>query len=100
MTVEDLKRLLNEPPELRKEIESQKRKELTNAFKTVDFDDLVTKAAAKGGNLQHKLSEIFARVTGGGSCASEVNSPNSFHCGTSNRCLPTAGIQFPDMFPL
>lgn len=47
MTVEDLKRLLNESPDIRKEIESQRRKEVATAFKTITFDDLVAKAAAK-----------------------------------------------------
>jgi hypothetical protein len=47
MTVEDLKRLLNEPPDIRKEIEAQKRKELSVAFKSISFEDLVAKAAAK-----------------------------------------------------
>jgi len=100
--VEDLKRLLNEPPELRKEIESQKRKELTTAFKTVDFDDLVTKAAAKGGNLQHKLSEIFTRVAATGSCSSEVNSTSTQCHPTMNGFIPGSAciIQFPELFPL
>ncbi len=47
MTVEALKNVLNEPPDVRKEIETQKRKDMVNAFKTVPFEDLVSKAAAR-----------------------------------------------------
>lgn len=47
MTVDSLKNVLNEPPEIRKELETQKRKDLSNTFKTAPFEDLVSKAAAR-----------------------------------------------------
>lgn len=47
MTVDSLKNVLNEPPEIRKEIETQKRKDVANTFKTAPFEDLVSKAAAR-----------------------------------------------------
>jgi len=47
MTVDNLKQLLNESPDIRKELEDQRRKELTASFKTLPFEDLVTKAAAR-----------------------------------------------------
>lgn len=46
MTVDNLKTVLNEPSEIRKELETQKRKELVYTFKTAPFEDLVSKAAA------------------------------------------------------
>ncbi|CAG7731201.1 unnamed protein product [Allacma fusca] len=52
MTVENLKRLLNDSSDIRKEIEVQKRKELTHAYKTANFEDLVAKTAAKQTVLQ------------------------------------------------
>lgn len=47
MTVDTLKNVLNESSDIRKEIETQKRKDLTNTFKTAPFEDLVSKAAAR-----------------------------------------------------
>jgi hypothetical protein len=91
MTVEDLKRLLNESPDIRKEIESQRRKEITTAFKTITFEDLIAKAAAKGGNLQNKLSEIFTRMSVS-NCGETTNQASTPPCVNK--------IQFPDMFTL
>ena len=47
MTVEHLKRQISGSSDIRKELEVQKRKEITQAFKTANFEDLVAKAAAK-----------------------------------------------------
>lgn len=47
LTVESLKKILNEPSESRKAAECEKRKNLNESFKTAAFEDLVSKAAAK-----------------------------------------------------
>jgi hypothetical protein len=69
MTVDSLKHILNEPPEIRKELESQRRKDLVNTFKTANFEDIVSKAAARVYiqyksliNLYFKLFTFLFRV--------------------------------------
>ncbi|CAL8131607.1 unnamed protein product [Orchesella dallaii] len=95
LTVESLKKILNEPSENRKAVESEKRKNLNESFKTAAFEDLVSKAAAKGGNLQNKLSEIFSKVAVSGTVESPSRTNNNH---TSNHVGNK--VRFPNIYEL
>jgi hypothetical protein len=59
LTVEALKGVLNESGEIRKELESQRRKDVHASFKTAPFEDLVTKAAARVSIINYEDYQLF-----------------------------------------
>lgn len=47
LTFESMKKVLQEPPEVRKEVEAERRKQLSHTFRTATFSELVRRTQPK-----------------------------------------------------
>lgn len=47
LTFESMKKVLTEPPEVRKEAEAERRKQLSHTFRTATFSELVRRTQPK-----------------------------------------------------
>ncbi|ENN74642.1 hypothetical protein D910_09626 [Dendroctonus ponderosae] len=63
LSFESMKKVLSEPPEIRKESEAEKRKQISHTFRTATFSELVRLTQPKHDLLQNKLNEIFKSLT-------------------------------------
>ncbi|CAG9855837.1 unnamed protein product [Phyllotreta striolata] len=63
LNFESMKKVLTEPPEIRKEAEAERRKMLSHTFRTATFSELVRRTQPKHDVLQSKLNEIFKSLT-------------------------------------
>ncbi|KAK9737115.1 hypothetical protein QE152_g10986 [Popillia japonica] len=63
LTFESMKKVLTEPPESRKEIEAERREQISHTFRTAPFSELVRKTQPKHDALQTKLNEIFKSLS-------------------------------------
>lgn len=56
LTFESMKKVLTEPPEIRKEAEAERRKQISHTFRTATFSELVRRTQPKVRHcLYHKL---------------------------------------------
>ncbi|KAI4466111.1 hypothetical protein MML48_3g00021529 [Holotrichia oblita] len=63
LTFESMKKVLTEPPESRKEIEAERREQISHTFRTAPFSELVRKTQPKHDALRTKLNEIFKSLS-------------------------------------
>ncbi|XP_018576301.1 protein EFR3 homolog cmp44E isoform X1 [Anoplophora glabripennis] len=91
LTFESMKKVLTEPPEIRKEAEAERRKQLSHTFRTATFSELVRRTQPKHDVLQNKLNEIFKSLT-----INENRSPTEEDTKKSN--IPTYEQNFPELF--
>ncbi|KAL1514341.1 hypothetical protein ABEB36_003614 [Hypothenemus hampei] len=84
-----MKKLLTEPPEIRKESEAERRKQLNHTFRTCSFAELVRITQPKHDTLQNKLNEIFKSIS--------EHETGSIH-EESRKELPTYEQNFPELF--
>ncbi|GJQ76302.1 putative protein EFR3 homolog [Trypoxylus dichotomus] len=63
LTFESMKKVLTEPPESRKEMEAERREQISHTFRTAPFSELVRKTQPKHDALQTKLNEIFKSLS-------------------------------------
>ncbi|CAH0551687.1 unnamed protein product [Brassicogethes aeneus] len=63
LTFESMKKVLSEPPEVRKEAEAERRKQISHTFRTATFSELVRRTQPKHEVLQNKLNEIFKSLS-------------------------------------
>nr|CAI5832917.1 unnamed protein product [Callosobruchus analis] len=89
LTFESMKKVLTEPPEVRKEAEAERRKQLSHTFRTASFSELVRRTKPKHDVLQSKLNEIFKSLR-----TNENTSPTEEKKGD----IPTYEQNFPELF--
>ncbi|KAB0805530.1 hypothetical protein PPYR_02500 [Photinus pyralis] len=91
LTFESMKRVLTEPPEIRKEAEAEKREQLSHIFHTATFEELKCRTQPKHDLLQNKLNEIFKSLS-----TSEVHqSPLQLD---KKHSVPVYEQNFPELF--
>ncbi|XP_066262550.1 protein EFR3 homolog cmp44E isoform X1 [Euwallacea similis] len=88
LTFESMKKVLTEPPEIRKEAEAERRKQISHTFRTATFSELVRRTQPKHDILQNKLNEIFKSLS-----ESERSTPSE-----ESKKLPTYEQNFPELF--
>ncbi|KAJ8963209.1 hypothetical protein NQ318_018675 [Aromia moschata] len=88
LTFESMKKVLTEPPEVRKEAEAERRKQLSHTFRTATFSELL-RTQPKHDALQNKLNEIFQSLTVNGN-----RSPSD----EKKSNIPTYEQNFPELF--
>nr|CAH7716742.1 unnamed protein product [Callosobruchus chinensis] len=89
LTFESMKKVLTEPPEVRKEAEAERRKQLSHTFRTASFSELVRRTKPKHDVLQNKLNEIFKSLS-----TNENTSPTE----EKKSEMPTYEQNFPELF--
>ncbi|CAH1183017.1 unnamed protein product [Ceutorhynchus assimilis] len=89
LTFESMKKVLTEPIEVRKEAEAERRKQISQAFRTATFSELVRRTQPKHDILQNRLNEIFKSLSV--TDAGNVEEPK----GTQ---IPTYEQNFPELF--
>ncbi|CAH1970258.1 unnamed protein product [Acanthoscelides obtectus] len=89
LTFESMKKVLTEPPEVRKEAEAERRKLLSHTFRTASFSELVRRTKPKHDVLQSKLNEIFKSLN-----ANENSDPTE----EKKSEIPTYEQNFPELF--
>lgn len=108
LTFESMKKVLTEPPEIRKEAEAERRKQISHTFRTATFSELVRRTQPKvtarpflyssysvSFELQHdilqtKLNEIFKSLS-----VNENTSPSEE---PKKITVPTYEQNFPELF--
>ncbi|XP_030764003.1 protein EFR3 homolog cmp44E isoform X2 [Sitophilus oryzae] len=91
LTFESMKKVLTEPPEIRKEAEAERRKQISHTFRTATFSELVRRTQPKHDILQNKLNEIFKSLS-----TSDGNiSPSG---DIQKSAQPTYEQNFPELF--
>ncbi|KAJ8965964.1 hypothetical protein NQ314_003812 [Rhamnusium bicolor] len=90
LTFESMKKILTEPPEIRKEAEAERRKQLSHTFRTATFSELVRRTQPKHDVLQNKLNEIFKSLS-----LNENRSPTEENKKSN---IPTYEQNFPELF--
>ncbi|KAK9873939.1 hypothetical protein WA026_002292 [Henosepilachna vigintioctopunctata] len=91
LTFESMKRVLTEPPEVRKEAEAERRKMLSHTFRTATFSELIRRTQPKHDLLQNKLNDIFKSLS-----ANEARSPSEEE--EKRPSIPTYEQNFPELF--
>ncbi|KAF7284398.1 protein EFR3 homolog stmA isoform X2 [Rhynchophorus ferrugineus] len=90
LTFESMKKVLTEPPEIRKEAEAERRKQISHTFRTATFSELVRRTQPKHDILQTKLNEIFKSLS-----VNENTSPSEE---PKKNTVPTYEQNFPELF--
>ncbi|XP_050305560.1 protein EFR3 homolog cmp44E isoform X2 [Anthonomus grandis grandis] len=90
LTFESMKKVLTEPPEIRKEAEAERRKQISHTFRTASFSELVRRTQPKHDILQNKLNEIFKSLS-----TNENTSPTEE---PKKQEVPTYEQNFPELF--
>ncbi|XP_044744134.1 protein EFR3 homolog cmp44E isoform X2 [Coccinella septempunctata] len=90
LTFESMKKVLTEPPEVRKEAEAERRKNLSHTFRTATFSELIRRTQPKHDLLQNKLNEIFKSLS-----TNETRSPSEEE---KKPTVPTYEQNFPELF--
>lgn len=106
LTFESMKRVLTEPPEIRKEAEAERREQLNHTFRTATFSELVRRTQPKvcflqnenvcvnfwfcfqHDILQNKLNEIFK----------SISTNESFSPDRHKKDVPIYEQNFPELF--
>ncbi|KAL3286448.1 hypothetical protein HHI36_000955 [Cryptolaemus montrouzieri] len=90
LTFESMKKVLTEPPEVRKEAEAERRKMLSHTFRTATFSELIRRTQPKHDLLQNKLNDIFKSLS--------VNEARSPTLEEKKPTVPTYEQNFPELF--
>ncbi|XP_060532802.1 protein EFR3 homolog cmp44E isoform X2 [Cylas formicarius] len=90
LTFESMKKVLTEPPEIKKEAEAERRKQISHTFRTATFSELVRRTQPKHDVLQNKLNEIFKSLS-----LSKIESPTEE---PKKNETPTYEQNFPELF--
>lgn len=90
LTFESMKKVLTEPPEIKKEAEAERRKQISHTFRTATFSELVRRTQPKHDILQNKLNEIFKSLS-----VNENTSPSEE---PKKNEIPTYEQNFPELF--
>ncbi|KAL8584635.1 hypothetical protein ACOMHN_002364 [Nucella lapillus] len=94
ITVESLKKMLNEDSYEDKEAMERRRREVVNTFRTAPFEEIVAKSEAKSNHFHNKLTEILDFVSN--TCVVKETPADG---GSSADPHDTSfGMQFPDLF--
>ncbi|XP_076462171.1 protein EFR3 homolog B-like isoform X2 [Babylonia areolata] len=92
ITVESLKKMLNEENAEDKEAMERRRREVVNTFRTAPFEEIVARSEAKSNHFHNKLNEILDFV----SSTYVKESPADEK--SSESAEASFGLQFPDLF--
>lgn len=93
LNFESMKKVLTEPPEVRKEAEAERRKQISHAFRTATFSELTRRTQPKHDILQNKLNDIFKSL----STNDRITTPSSEE-EKNTPSVPTYEQNFPELF--
>uniref|UniRef100_A0A1B6CQ90 Protein EFR3 homolog cmp44E n=1 Tax=Clastoptera arizonana TaxID=38151 RepID=A0A1B6CQ90_9HEMI len=95
LSFEAMKRFLSESPEVKREAEAERQKQLTEIFKNTPFTELVTLCTTKEeDSLQFKLNELFGRLPNNITTPLSPSNPSTHQSSQP----PLYKVLFPELF--
>ncbi|XP_054275063.1 protein EFR3 homolog cmp44E isoform X2 [Macrosteles quadrilineatus] len=99
LTFEAMKRVLSESPEVKRDEEAERQRQLCERFRTTPFNELVDLTTSREeDSLQSKLSELFGRLSTSVNSPLTPSNPTSPHPHSQPSQPPVYEVLFPELF--
>ncbi|XP_046684411.1 protein EFR3 homolog cmp44E isoform X5 [Homalodisca vitripennis] len=99
LTFEAMKRVLSESPEVKRDAEAERQKQLCERFRTTPFNELVDLTTSREeDSLQSKLNELFGRLSTTINSPMTPSNPTSPHPQHQASQPPVYELLFPELF--